>query len=617
MASTDSQLFPLDFIPGFHRESTKYAEQGKWFDGNRVRFRDGKPENLRGYNTFNNHAVEGFARDLITWTDDNTRKYQAYGTNKQLYVTQNEVQYDITPVVTVVSVAGNFQTFLNSTNVKVSVNNALVSTSDRVEFIGVDTFSGTSVNGIKTVTSVSGANHFYITANVSANANASNQGTTGSIDFFLQNEEPNSIQGLGYGAGVYNAGAVSIAGVRAWNEPASESDITFLGNQWTLDNWGEDLLALRRGDRLAYFETRASVIPVRASIVDTAPLATTFIVSPNDRHAICYATQEAGASAAAPLNNMLVRWADQNNFREWTPSATNTSGEVLLTEGSRIIGAIRSRNAINIWTDRAIYTQSFVGPPFVFNFTQVGSNCGLIAPHAAIDVDGVSFWMGENNFYSYDGRVRTLDCTVRRYVYSDFNRTQQEKVFAGLNSEFKEIVWLYPMAGSEEPNAYVIYNYEEDTWVYGKLFEDGIVTVYTDAAVYDNTITIGRTSATDTMYVYNNEPRGIYTGNNQALTSFLQSAEFDLDEGKKLMFADKIIPDYTFSPGETIQFSITTRDYPSSDPKEKGPYTIAANTNKVNLRARGRQAFVKVSATNSGGWRWGDVRLAMQPDGER
>ena len=617
MASSDTQLFLIDFIPGFHRESTRYAEQGKWFDGNRVRFRDKKPENLRGYNQFTNDTVNGYARDLITWSDNNTRKYQGYGTNNQLYVTQNETQYDVTPATTVVSVSNNFYTTSGSTAVKVSITNHNVSASDRVVFSGVDAFQGTSVNGTKAATSVSGTNAFYVSANATATGTASNVGgTNGTISILIPNQESNNIQGLGYGAGVYNAG-VSIPGARAWNEPAEESDIIFLAAMWTLDNWGEDMLALRRGDKLAYFETEASTVPVRASVVDSSPLGNYVLVTPNDRHTVFYGSQPAATSAGAPINPMTVRWADQNNFRDWTPSALNTSGEVLLTEGSALIGAIRSRNAINLWTDQAMYTQTFVGPPFIFNFTQVGSNCGLIGTHACVDVDGVSYWMGDNNFYMYDGRVRTMDCTIRRYLFNDFNMTQKEKVYAGINSEFKEVVWLYPMAGSEEPNGYVIYNYEENTWVYGKLFADGVVTVYQDRNTYDNTITIGQVSATDGMYVYNNEPNNIYTGNDKNLSSFLESAQFEINKGNDLMFVDRIIPDYTFTNNETIEFFISTREYPNSTPREKGPYIIGADTNKVNLRVRGRESTVKVSATGNGGWRWGSVRLAMQPDGER
>ncbi len=612
MASTDTQFFNLKFVPGFHRESTKYAEEGKWFDGNRVRFREGKPENLRGYTKFSTDVISGFARDSLTWTDNNTRKYLAYGTNTQLYVIQNEDRTDSTPIASTTSVANNFDTTSGSNIVKVNLGynpSQNVSVGDRIEFTGVPNFQGTSVNGTFAITSVSAQDAFFITANATATGTATGQGANGSINLLIPNEEPNDIQGLGYSAGVWS-------GQQAWNSPASSSDIVFQGAQWKLDTYGEDLLALRRKSKIAYLDVSENNYTIaRASIVDTAPYANSFIVSPNDGHIVCYGASTTATDATiVPLR---VAWSDQNNFRVWQPTATNTAGSVNLTEGSRIIGAIRSRNTINIWTDKAMYIQEFVGTPFIFRFTQVGSNCGMISPHAAVDIDGVSYWMGDNNFYMYDGRVNTMPCTIRRHLFDSFNMVQKDKVYAGINSEFKEIIWLYPRGDSLEPNAYVIYNYEEQTWVYGKLFEDGITTTFTDRGVFDTTVLTGYTSATGDMLVWNNEPDDIYTGDGQALTSFIESAEFDLDEGKQLMFADKLIPDYTFSTGEQIKFSIKTRRYPSDDFQEKGPFTINANTQKVNMRARGRQSVVRVSADAAGQWRWGGVRLAMQPDGER
>lgn len=612
MASTDTQFFNLKFVPGFHRESTKYAEEGKWFDGNRVRFREGKPENLRGYTKFSTDVISGFARDSLTWTDNNTRKYLAYGTNTQLYVIQNEDRTDSTPIASTTSVANNFDTTSGSNIVKVNLGynpSQNVSVGDRIEFTGVPNFQGTSVNGTFAITSVSAQDAFFITANATATGTATGQGANGSINLLIPNEEPNDIQGLGYSAGVWS-------GQQAWNFPASSSDIVFQGAQWKLDTYGEDLLALRRKSKIAYLDVSENNYTIaRASIVDTAPYANSFIVSPNDGHIVCYGASTTATDATiVPLR---VAWSDQNNFRVWQPTATNTAGSVNLTEGSRIIGAIRSRNTINIWTDKAMYIQEFVGTPFIFRFTQVGSNCGMISPHAAVDIDGVSYWMGDNNFYMYDGRVNTMPCTIRRHLFDSFNMVQKDKVYAGINSEFKEIIWLYPRGDSLEPNAYVIYNYEEQTWVYGKLFEDGITTTFTDRGVFDTTVLTGYTSATGDMLVWNNEPDDIYTGDGQALTSFIESAEFDLDEGKQLMFADKLIPDYTFSTGEQIKFSIKTRRYPSDDFQEKGPFTINANTQKVNMRARGRQSVVRVSADAAGQWRWGGVRLAMQPDGER
>ena len=612
MASTDTQFFNLKFIPGFHRESTKYAEEGKWFDGNRVRFREGKPENLRGYTKFSTDVISGFARDSLTWTDNNTRKYLAYGTNTQLYVVQNEDRTDSTPIASTTSVANNFDTTSGSNIVKVNLGytpSQNVSVGDRIEFTEVPNFQGTSVNGTFAITSVSAQDAFYIIANATATGTATGQGVNGSINLLIPNEEPNDIQGLGYSAGVWS-------GQQAWNSPASSSDIVFQGAQWKLDTYGEDLLALRRKSKIAYLDVSENNYTIaRASIVDTAPYANSFIVSPNDGHVVCYgASVSANDTTIVPLR---VAWSDQNNFRVWEPTATNTAGSVNLTEGSRIIGSIRSRNTINIWTDKAMYIQEFVGTPFIFRFTQVGSNCGMISPHAAVDIDGVSYWMGDNNFYMYDGRVNTMPCTIRRHLFESFNMTQKDKVYAGINSEFKEIIWLYPRDDSLEPNAYVIYNYEEQTWVYGNLFENGITTTFADRGVFDSTVLTGYTSATGDMLVWNNEPDDIYTGDGQALSSFIESAEFDLDEGKQLMFADKLIPDYTFSTGEQIKFSIKTRRYPSDDFQEKGPFTINADTQKVNMRARGRQSVVRVSADAAGQWRWGSVRLAMQPDGER
>ena len=617
MASTDAQLTSLNFLPGFHRESTQYSEEGKWFDGNRVRFREGKPENIRGYEKFSEDTIDGIARDMLSWTDNETRPYIAIGTNSYLYIIQNETQYDVTPIVTAVSISGNFETYTDKTLVRVSINNYTVSTSDRIEISGLATIGGNlDINGISTVVSVSGLNSYYIDAGVTASSASADQGTTGIISNFLNTQESNAIQGLGYGAGIYNAG-VSVSGGRGWNDPATESNITFLPAMWKLDNWGEDLMALRRGGQIYYADIDASLVPTRSTLITASPTATTFLVSPNDRHVVCYGAREFATTVGEGINPMLVRWSDQEDFTNWTPSITTTSGEVVLAEGSRIIGANRSRNAINIWTDRAMYTQSYVGPPFIFTFTQVGSNCGLIGQHAAIDYDGVSYWMGENNFYAFDGRVQTMPCTIRRKLFEDFNSTNKEKVYAGINAEFKEIIWLYPTANSPEPNAYVIYNVEERTWVYGKLFADGIVTTFNDRIVYPNTLTTGYTSATASSYIWNNEPDDLYTGDGQPLTSYIESAEFDLNEGKELMFMDRIIPDYTFDLGETVKIELTLKDYPNGTTKVKGPYTIGQNTTKVDLRARGRQASVKLSATNTGGWRWGSVRLSLQQDGNR
>jgi hypothetical protein len=623
MASTDSKLTKLNFLPGFHKESTQYAEEGKWFEGNRVRFREGKPENMRGYSKHNTSSFAGVARDLLTWTDNETRKHLIFGTNKEIKLEKDSVFYDVTPIVSVVSASNIFTTNSGSTEIVTSITNHGRTAGDRFIIENADAVGGITLvtTAPYTVTSVTDINGFTFNANTTATGTATGGGTAVSVAYLLENELADSIQGLGYGADIYNAGT-STTGIRAWNEAGNVSNITFQGSQWSFDNWGEDVLGLRRGGQLYYYDADISVTPQRMLAVTSstnavhvtatsAPSKSNFIlVSPNDRHAICFATNEY---ATGDFNSMLVRWSDQEDFTNWVPASDTTSGETILADGTEIIGAVRTRSAILIWTDNALYSMSYIGGRFVFSFNQLGTNCGLIAPHAAIDYDGVSYWMGDNNFYAYDGRVNNLPCTVRRHLFDDFNNTNKDKVYSGINSEFKEIIWLYPKSGSTEPNAYVIYNPQEKTWVFGDTF----YTTFKDRTVYDNTITTGHVSATADSFVWDNEPDGIYTGNGSALSSFLESSSFDVGEGDDLMYLNRIIPDYKFDSNQEIEVYVKVKEYPSDAFKIKGPFPINANTKKVDFRARGRQASVRVSGTNTGAWKWGSVRLALQPDGKR
>jgi len=628
MPSTNSRLQRLNLKPGFHRESTQYSEEGKWFDGDRVRFREGKPENLRGYQKFIDTSFIGTARDLLAWTNNNTEKLLGYGTESKLYVVYNDYPYDVTPIVSTVSIGnlgttGSFDTVAGSPLIEVSSNNNGRKVGDYVEF------SNTSINGFTTngldfsassfggptfeVVSVQGINNFFISVTSVAASTESNQGS-GIAFFLLATGQSNPIQGLGYGAGIYNAG-VSTTGERAWNQPAESSNIIFLGTQWSLDNFGEDLLAARQGGNLIHWDANASLAPVRSSVVGTAPSKiNSIVISPNDRHVIALGTEEFATSVFNPL---LVRWSDQEDYANWIPSVSSTSGELQLIDGTRIVGGVRGRNAILVYTDNALYTLQFVGPPFIFRMAQVGTNCGLIGSHAAIDVGGRTYWMGDTDFFMFDGSVKKLDCTIRRYLYDDFNMTQKSKVFAGLNSEFHEIIWLYPKSGSNEPDGYVIYNYMENTWVYGSNF----YTTFIDDSVFLNTVATGavtgNVSATNPQFIWYNEPTSVFSGDSQPLTSFIETADIDIGDGDDIMFIDKIIPDYTINTG-TIKFSINIKDYPAGTTKEVGPFDITDATQKIDMRARGRQANFRVSTSDlNTSWKWGSVRVAIQPAGKR
>ena len=617
MASTDSRLNKLEFRPGFHRESTQYSEQGSWYDGNRVRFRNGKPENFRGYNLFTPTTFDGTARAIQTWANNDSEKLLAFGTEQKFYIygTNGSIT-DVTPFRDTFD-GSDIQLTASNPLVKVSITNHGVSVNDWLEFTSCTSTTGgfnlvdSNYGGpIYAVASVESLNVFYVST---VSAPVSTTTTQAGGGFYLSTGLTNSIQGLGYGAGVYNAGT-SITGERAWNEAAESSSITFALTQWSLDNWGEDLIANRKGEAIFYWDQDASTSPARMTSVTNAPsYNNSIIVSPQDRHLIALGSVPFGGS---DLDPMTVRWADQEDYTEWTPSATTTAGEFRFTDGTEIRGAVRSRNNINIWTDSALYLMQYVGPPFTFSQRQVGSNCGIISTHAAVDYNGISYWMGENDFFAFDGQVKVLDCTFRTYLFENFNMAASDKVYAGVNSEFREIVWLWPSNASADTgviDSYVIHSPEGNYWIYGSSF----YSTFQDRNVYNNTV------ATGNNYIWNNEPEDIYsgydvsTGQNIPLPSFIESADFDMEDGNQLMFLDRIIPDYDISDG-SIQFTIVTKKYPNGPEITKGPYNITASTQKIDLRARGRQAFVRIDSNSQNtSWSWGAPRISLQPDGDR
>ncbi len=607
---TQLQLLKLDFAPGFHRESTQYAEQGKWFDGNRVRFRAGKPENIGGWNFKVSNSFEGTGRDLISWTDNDTLKRAAFGTESKLYTYFGGVNYDITPITSTVTVTNKLTTAAGSTKVLVSTTNNL-STGDFVEFTSMAATIGGNIfftSGSDFKVSVIDSNSFEVLSSTTAAATSAATGEV-TINFLLPVGTSTAVAGLGWNAGYY--------GQSTYGTARTQSDITILPRQWTLDTWGEDLVAGLRGGRVYYWETSAGV-DQRIIEVSAAPsVSNTLIVSQEDRHLICMGTNEFTGGAFNPL---LVRWSNQNNFNNWTPSVSSTSGEAILGSGNRIVAAARSRNNIIILTDKSAHTMQFIGPPFTFGFNEIGTNCGAAGLHAAKDFDGRVYWMGTANFYVFDGTVKNLPCTVRRFVFDDINLDQSDKIFAGVNSQFKEITWLYCSKDSTECDRYVTFNPNENYWVYGSTH----FTTFEDKGVFSNTVTTGIETSSSLSYLYDNEPEGIYTANGNGIESFVESADFDMSQGNEIMFIDRMVPDFTLSnevSGTSGQLNVqfTTKRYPdASESTTKGPFIIQPNTEKVSMRARGRQAKIRVATSTTGtSWRYGTVRLDIGSDGMR
>jgi len=620
--SASSKLVKMDFKPGIYRESTQYAEKGAWYDVDKVRFRAGKPENIRGFETRVSSTFDGAARDLLTWADNRRLKRATFGTSKKLFEHNGDQIFDITPVSASTTLTNAFSVALSANTVTVSAASHGRTTGDFVFFTSSTTIGGNILLGTTTyAVSVINSNTFAIDVATTASAAQSSSGG-GTIHFLIGTGTDNAVAGLGYGAGSFTAG-VCAAGGRGWNQPTSTgaSDFTSQITQWSLDNFGEDVVANRRGSSIYLYDTDASATPLRATLVSGATNSTpttvnSIIVSPNDRHLVCLGSNQFNttASPTGTFDPMTVRWSNQEDITNWVPSLSSTAGETVLTDGTEIVGGVRSRNAINIWTDNSLWTMTFVGPPFTFQFQQLGSNCGLIAPHAAVDYDGISVWMGYDNFYVFDGQVKNLDCTVRRFIFDRLNRDQKDKIFAGINSEFKEVIWLYPSTDSEECDSYVIWSPSENYWTYGS----SIFTTFADKTVFGNTITTGVTAGGNNLY--NNEPAGVFTENGQPQSSFIESADFDMADGNEIMFLSRVIPDFTLNDG-ALTFSIKTKDFPESPTereKPQPPHTVTNSTVKIDMRARGRQGRIRVScnAANTS-WRWGSVRLAIQPDGRR
>jgi len=714
-----SQLAKFDFQQGFNRETTQYAEEGKWFDGNRVRFRAGKPENTRGYETKVSTAFDGSARDLVTWRDNSNKKRAIFATPDKVYEHDGDQITDITPIATLVTLANVFGTTAGSTRVCCSDGSHGREVGDWILFTSAATFgSNVSIQGnIYQITSVINVNSFTISISNDAGATSTQAGSA-TFNYYIATGASVASQGVGYGASDYNAAEPTSVGLskitatggsplvtvscdaahggvandfivfqntsidsvaatiggnlnltktaaggpqftivsinstqvivsaaanasasgdvtssinmtaliypqtagggsgRAWNEAASADslDLALDIAQWSMDLWGENVLLNRRGSNMYYFITQASTSPVRATTVTTSPISVnSLIVSPNDRHVVALGANEFSptATVSGTFNPMLVRWSDQGDRSNWVPSVSSTAGEVVLTDGTKIVGAVRSKNAINIWTDNSLWLMEFAGPPFTFKFQQAGTNCGMIGPHAGIDYNGITYWMGFDNFYANTGQVEVLDCTVRRFVFDKLNTTYYDKVYAGINSEFKEIIWLFVSNDATECDSYVVFSPEENYWVYGDTF----FTTFKDREVFGNTITTGATTTGN--FLFNNEPADVFTGDGATLTSFVESADFDIDDGNAIMFMNKIIPDFDLSTGK-IKLHLVSKQYPESSESITKEFDITNTTQKVNLRARGRQAKVRVSCdSNNASWRWGSIRLGVQGDGGR
>jgi hypothetical protein len=449
-------------------------------------------------------------------------------------------------------------------------------------------------------------------------------------------------------AAIHSSGATvtDASGFFSWNGSTS-GDIVTAPGLWSLDNFGNKLIAtISGGETFEWDSDPTAATETRATLLPNAPTASAFsIVSTPDRHLIFFGT-ETTIGTKSTRDEMFIRFSDQENIDSTTsyaPSATNTAGTQRLADGSKIVGAIRGRDAIYVWTDTALFIMRFVGAPFTFSFQQVGTNCGLIGKNAAVEVDGSAYWMSENGFFRYTGKLESLACLVEDHVYDDINTIPKQHINAGLNNLFGEVMWFYPNAGSGTVNRMVCYNYLDSTperpvWTVGTLarsaWQDSAVFGQPHATEYNPSATtaasgkdhvVGCTDGTSTYFEHEKGLDQIKEGATSSITANIQSGDFDIGQnglqgdGEFMMKIRRVLPDFLSQTGDSV-VTLNLKDFPNDTAASSslGPFTVSSSTQKIDTRARARSIALKVSnSSTSQFWKLGTFRLDIQPDGRR
>jgi len=464
-------------------------------------------------------------------------------------------------------------------------------------------------------------------------AYTSNTTGTGTLSGLTRGSDNTTAASHSDGATIYDASDYTKWGA------SQTGDLVTAPGLWHLDNYGNKLIAtIADGSTFEWNSNATGATDTRATIISGAPTASQFtLVSTPDRHLICFGT-ETTIGTTSTQDDMFIRWSSQESLTTWTPTSTNTAGTQRLADGTRIVGAIRGRDAIYIWTDTSLFIMRFVGPPFTFSFQQVGTNCGLIGQNAAVEVDGSAYWMSENGFFRYTGKLESLPCLVEDYVYDDLATVPKQHVCAGLNNLFGEVTWFYPGSGASSNNRSVTYNYMDSTedrpvWTTGSLarssWSDSHIfgkphgTEYDSSATSDTTV--GNTDGVTIYYEHETGVNQIKAGTASAIAANIQTGDFDLDhkgldgDGEFIMKVRRILPDFLSQTGNAI-VTLNLKNYPSDSQASSslGPFTATTSTTKIDTRARGRAVALKISNDSVGQhWKIGTFRLDIQPDGRR
>jgi hypothetical protein len=626
----------IRFRPGVNREQTQYTSEqvgtnapsfnvvAGWYESQNVRFRQGFPEKLGGWAPATTYTYQGVCRSLFNWATLGGQSLVGVGTNLKFYVLQGGIFYDITPVRGSATLTNPFTATASSSTISVSATAHGAVTGDFVTFAGATSLGGNITAAVlnqQYQVTVVDANTYTFTATATANSSDTGHGGTVTATYQINVGPATEVPLVGWGAGgwglgPWGTGTTSYANIRIWSQ----------------SNFGQDLVFAPRGGAIYYWSyaggtgTPGQNISTLSGASDV-PTVTNFVfVSDASRFVFAFGCNPLGGSTQNP---MLVRWSDQESVTMWTPSATNQAGGIQLSRGSQIITCVQNRQEIIVWTDTSVYSFQYVGTPAVWSDNIVGDNISILGQNAAVLASGVSYWMGVDKFYKYNGATSTLRCDLREYIYADINLNQSQQVFSGTNEGYNEVWWFYCSANSNTVNRYVVYNYLDDIWYYGSMARtawiDSTELTYPLAATYANTLVYHEFGTDDNI-----------NGTPVAMDSYITSAEFDADDGDRFAFIKRILPDITFRKSTTSNPYVTMSLIPMQNsgsgyniPQSQGGSNLATVirtatapieqfTGQVFVRLRGRQIIFKVEGNQLGQqWQLGTPRIEVQPDGRR
>ena len=605
---------------GVNRENTRYTSEGGWYECDKIRFRQGSPEKIGGWVRTSNATYLGVCRSLWSWVTLNSQSLIGVGTNLKFYIENGTAYNDITPLRDTVVLTDPFATVSGSPIVTVTDANGGYVNNDYVTFSNATAVGGVTVNGEYQLTTTTTANQYTIDVGTAATSAATGGGTVTAV-YQINTDVPFSVPITGWGAsgwgdGPWGEGTPSAARIRLWSQSNFGEDLIFGPRGGGIYYWDAGSGLTSRGVELSTL-SGASNVPISQRVIE---------VSDVNRFVFALGANDFGTTV---VNPMLVRWSDQGSAIDWTPSVTSQAGFLTLSRGSEIIAARQSRQEVLVWTDAALYALQYVGAPVVWSAQLVGENTSIASQNAVGYANGVSYWMGRDKFYRYDGSVQPLRCDLRKFIFGDFNTQQYDQVTAGTNEAFNEVWWFYCSAESVQNNRYVIYNYLEDVWYYGNLGR----TAWLDSGLRDFPL-----AATYSNNLVNHE-QGVddaETDVTTAIPAFVTSAEFDIEDGHQFSFVSRVLPDIRFdgSTASSPLATLTLLPLANSGSGYNTPLSAGGNsggqiirsavlpieefTGQLDTRIRGRQMSIKLESNAVGvTWQLGSPRIDLRPDGRR